>query len=138
MGRFYNWRVTNKAGSSLQNINVNRNLTCAGVIQSCIRTDGNDKELRVNNETINKSRHELVNNKGRTCDSTSLGRLSRRISVRVVPISKTIKSIEDAPFLEVYGIVPVKGQRVSLIYSELIFSLQCILNIKCDLHNAII
>ena len=108
VGKGKNWRY------SVQDI---LNMQKQGVIQSCIRTDGTDKELRVNNETSNKSRHELVNNKGRTCDSTSLGRLSRRISVRVVPISKTIKSIEDAPFLEVYGIVPVKGQRVSLIYN---------------------
>ena len=108
IGKGKNWRY------SVQDV---LNMQKQGVIQSCIRTDGNDKELRVNNETINKSRHELVNNKGRTCDSTGLGRLSRRISVRVVPINKTIKSIEDAPFLEVYGIVPVKGQRVSLIYN---------------------
>ena len=108
IGKGKNWRC------SVQDV---LNMQKQGVIQSCIRTDGNDKELRVNNEAINKSRHELVNNKGRTCDSTSLGRLSRRISVRVVPINKTIKSIEDAPFLEVYGIVPVKGQRVSLIYN---------------------
>lgn len=53
--------------------------------------------------------------KSRTCDSTNFGRVSRRISVRVIPIHKTVKSIEDAPFLEVYGIVPVKSQRFTLL-----------------------
>ncbi|XP_076665515.1 haspin [Andrena cerasifolii] len=119
IGKGKNWRY------SVQDI---MNMQKQGVIQSCIRSDGTDKELRVNNETINKFRHELVNNKGRTCDSTSLGRLSRRISVRVVPINKTIKSIEDAPFLEVYGIVPVKGQRVSLIYNAHD-------SVRCDIPN---
>lgn len=92
--------------------------TFVGVIQSCIRKTENDKELQVSNEAINKTELELANNKGRTYDSTSLGRLTRRISVRVVPINKTITIIEDAPFLEVYGIVPVKSQTFTLINSE--------------------
>ncbi|XP_076231333.1 haspin [Calliopsis andreniformis] len=88
------------------------NMQKQGVIQSCVRKN---EELEENNEIIGKTQQELANKKSRTCDSTSLGRLSRRISVRVVPIHKTIKSVEDAPFLEVYGIIPVKGKRVSLI-----------------------
>ncbi|XP_076181346.1 haspin isoform X2 [Ptiloglossa arizonensis] len=91
------------------------NMQNQGVIQSCIRKTENDKELQVSNEAINKTELELANNKGRTYDSTSLGRLTRRISVRVVPINKTITIIEDAPFLEVYGIVPVKSQTFTLI-----------------------
>ncbi|KAG9436471.1 hypothetical protein HZU67_01428 [Apis mellifera carnica] len=86
-----------------------------GIIQSCIKKNDSDKELQVTNEIINKSEHELVNKKSRTCDSTNFGRVSRRISVRVIPIHKTVKSIEDAPFLEVYGIVPVKSQRFTLL-----------------------
>lgn len=86
-----------------------------GIIQSCIkRNDRSDKELKVHNETINKSESEFVN-KSRTCDSTNLGRISRRISVRVVPIQKTIQSIEDVSFLEVYGIFPVKTKRFTLL-----------------------
>lgn len=86
-----------------------------GIIQSCIKKNDSDKELQITNEVINKSEHELVNKKSRTCDSTNFGRVSRRISVRVIPIHKTVKSIEDAPFLEVYGIVPVKSQRFTLL-----------------------
>ncbi|XP_054004826.1 uncharacterized protein LOC128890400 isoform X1 [Hylaeus anthracinus] len=90
------------------------NMQNQGAIHSCMRKTRSDKELQVINETINTDEHELSNNKGRTSDSTSLGRLSRRISVRVVPINKTIKLIEDAPFLEVYGIVPINSQRITL------------------------
>ncbi|XP_076620657.1 haspin [Colletes latitarsis] len=91
------------------------NMQNQGIIQSCVSKTENDKELHASNEIINKTEDELATNKGRTCDSTNFGRLSRRISVRVVPINKTIKFIEDAPFLEVYGIVPVKSQRFTLI-----------------------
>ncbi|XP_076376964.1 haspin isoform X2 [Megalopta genalis] len=78
------------------------NMQKKGVFQSCIRKTESDKNLEVVDETISKCEHELANKKGRTSDSISLGRLTRRISVRVVPINKTVKSIEDAPFLEVY------------------------------------
>ncbi|CAK9825332.1 Serine/threonine-protein kinase haspin homolog [Anthophora retusa] len=91
------------------------NMQKQGIVQSCISKYNNDKERQITNETINKLEHELVNKKNRTCDSTKLGRLSRRISVRVVPIHKTVKSIEDVPFLEAYGIVPVKSQRFTLL-----------------------
>ncbi|XP_017797465.1 PREDICTED: uncharacterized protein LOC108578612, partial [Habropoda laboriosa] len=91
------------------------NMQKQGIVQSCISKYNNDKERQITNETINKLEHELANKKDRTCDSTKLGRLSRRISVRVVPIHKTVKSIEDVPFLEVYGIVPVKSQRFTLL-----------------------
>ncbi|XP_076646653.1 haspin isoform X2 [Halictus rubicundus] len=92
------------------------NMQTEGVFHSCIRKTESDKNLQASPETISKSKHELINKKGRTCDSTSLGRLTRRISVRVVPINnKTVKSIEDASFLEVYGIVPVRSQRFTLL-----------------------
>ncbi|XP_078050316.1 haspin isoform X2 [Augochlora pura] len=78
------------------------NMQKEGVFQSCIRKTESDKNLQVINETISKSEHELANKKVRTSDSTNLGRLTRRISVRVVPIRKTVTSIEDASFLEVY------------------------------------
>ncbi|OAD62606.1 Putative serine/threonine-protein kinase haspin like protein [Eufriesea mexicana] len=89
------------------------NMQTQGIIQSCIKK--NDKKLQITNELTNKSYHELINNKGKTYDSTNLSRVSRRISIRVVPICKTVKSIEDAPFLEVYGIVPIKSQRFTLL-----------------------
>ncbi|XP_043256120.1 uncharacterized protein LOC122399483 [Colletes gigas] len=104
------------------------NMQNQGIIQSCVSKTVNDKELRASNEIISKTEDELATNKGRTCDSTNFGRLSRRISVRVVPINKTIKFIEDAPFLEVYGIVPVKSQRFTLINGSQNSS-------KCNLQN---
>ncbi|XP_060813689.1 uncharacterized protein LOC132905941 isoform X2 [Bombus pascuorum] len=91
------------------------NMQTQGIIQSCIKKNDSNTKLRTTNEVINKSKYELINNKGKTCDSTNLTRVSKRISVRVVPIHKTVKSIEDASFLEVYGIVPVKSQRFTLL-----------------------
>ncbi|XP_043583360.1 uncharacterized protein LOC122568084 isoform X2 [Bombus pyrosoma] len=91
------------------------NMQTQGIIQSCIKKNDSNTKLRTTNEVINKSEYELINNKGKTCDSTNLTRVSKRISVRVVPIHKTVKSIEDASFLEVYGIVPVKSQRFTLL-----------------------
>ncbi|CAL7944658.1 unnamed protein product [Xylocopa violacea] len=91
------------------------NMQKQGIIQSCIKRNGGDKELQTINEVDNKSESEVADCKSRTCDSTSLGRLSKRISVRVVPIYKSVKSIEDAQFLEVYGIVPVKSRRFTLL-----------------------
>ncbi|XP_071861051.1 haspin isoform X1 [Bombus fervidus] len=91
------------------------NMQTQGIIQSCIKKNDSNTKLRTTNEVINKSKYELINNKGKTCDSTNLTRVSKRISVRVVPIHETVKSIEDASFLEVYGIVPVKSQRFTLL-----------------------
>ncbi|XP_034192367.2 haspin isoform X1 [Osmia lignaria lignaria] len=91
------------------------NMQKQGIIQSCIKENSSGKELQVCNEAINESKCKLDDNKSRTCDSTNFGHLSRRISVCVVPIHKTVESIEDAPFLEVYGIVPVKSQRYTLL-----------------------
>lgn len=92
-----------------------------GIIQSCIKKNDSDKKLQITNEVINKSEYELINSsKDRTCDSTIFGHLSRKISVRVVPLHKTptIKTIEDASFLKIYGIVPVRNQRCTLLNSK--------------------
>nr|XP_031838811.1 uncharacterized protein LOC116429706 isoform X1 [Nomia melanderi]XP_031838812.1 uncharacterized protein LOC116429706 isoform X1 [Nomia melanderi] len=105
------------------------NMQKQGIFQSCIRKTESDKDLQASIETVTTSEHELDNKKGRTCDSTSLGRPSKRISVRVVPINKTLKSIEDAQFLEVYGIVPVKSQRFTLINSP---QKSCVFNVQDD------
>ncbi|XP_076296863.1 haspin [Lasioglossum baleicum] len=110
------------------------NMQKEGVFHSCIRKTESDKNLQASHETISQSEHELINKKGRTCDSTSLGRLTRRISVRVVPINKTVKSIEDASFLEVYGIVPVKSQRFTLLSNPRKSSLCNIQNDDIDGH----
>ncbi|XP_076766925.1 haspin [Xylocopa sonorina] len=91
------------------------NMQKQGIIQSCIKRNSCDKELQIIHEVSNKSENEDADCKTRTCESTSLGRLSKRISVRVVPIYKSVKSIEDAQFLEVYGIVPIKSQRFTLL-----------------------
>ncbi|CAD1468461.1 unnamed protein product, partial [Heterotrigona itama] len=94
------------------------NMQKQGIIQSCIKKNDSDKKLQITNEVINKSEYELINSsKDRTCDSTIFGHFSRRISVRVVPLNSTptVKSIEDASFLKVYGIVPVKNQRCTLL-----------------------
>ncbi|KAK9303159.1 hypothetical protein QLX08_005104 [Tetragonisca angustula] len=92
------------------------NMQKQGIIQSCIKKNDSDKKLQITNGVINKSEYELINNsKDITCDSTIFGHLSRRISVRVVPLHKTVKSIEDASFLKVYGIVPIKDQRCTLL-----------------------
>ncbi|KOC69702.1 Putative serine/threonine-protein kinase haspin like protein [Habropoda laboriosa] len=113
-GKF--WARSLSILNSIQNeFNLDKLSIGKGIVQSCISKYNNDKERQITNETINKLEHELANKKDRTCDSTKLGRLSRRISVRVVPIHKTVKSIEDVPFLEVYGIVPVKSQRFTLL-----------------------
>ncbi|XP_017883938.1 uncharacterized protein LOC108627272 [Ceratina calcarata] len=88
------------------------NMQKRGSIHSCIKKNASDKELL--NEINNKPENE-VTGKGRTPDSANVARVSRKISVRVVPIRKSVKSIEDAPFLEVYGIVPVRSQRFTLI-----------------------
>ncbi|KAK1128327.1 hypothetical protein K0M31_002795 [Melipona bicolor] len=94
------------------------NMQKQGIIQSCIKKNDNDndKKLQITNEVINKSEYELINNsKDRTYNSTIFGHLSRKISIRVVPLHKTVKSIEDASFLKVYGIVPIKDQRCTLL-----------------------
>ncbi|XP_003706658.3 haspin isoform X1 [Megachile rotundata] len=91
------------------------NMQKQGILQSCIKENSSDKDLQVCNEESNESESILDNSKSRTCDSTNFGHLSRRVSVRVVPIHKTVKSISDVPFLEVYGIVPLKNQRYTLI-----------------------
>ncbi|KOX69838.1 Putative serine/threonine-protein kinase haspin like protein [Melipona quadrifasciata] len=109
-----------KSDSLSDNIN-NKNNDETGIIQSCIKKNDNDndKKLQITNEVINKSEYELINNsKDRTCNSTIFGHLSRKISIRVVPLHKTVKSIEDASFLKVYGIVPIKDQRCTLLNNK--------------------
>ncbi|KZC03891.1 Putative serine/threonine-protein kinase haspin like protein [Dufourea novaeangliae] len=91
------------------------NMQKQGIFQSCVKKTASNADVQASSETVINSEHELTNTKGRTGESASLGRFTRRISVRVVPINKTVKSIEDTQFLEVYGIFPIKSQRFTLI-----------------------
>ncbi|KAG7197141.1 hypothetical protein KM043_007227 [Ampulex compressa] len=95
-----------------------------GVVQSCVKRKSSNVQSQSCADVYNKSQHISINTE--TYNLTNHNRLSKRISIRVVPNNDSIKEIDDTPFLEVYGIAATKtpkstlrrSRRTSLYHTE--------------------